>query len=69
MSKRQYPRAPDLQALVGRCGGFDKITPQDWAEHDAAMHKWHRARREFTTGKPAIEGRRKRTPPNRRPMC
>lgn len=28
---------PDLQALVIKHGGYDKITPEAWAEHDAAM--------------------------------
>ena len=29
------PRAPDLQQLVAKQGGYDKITPEAWAEWDA----------------------------------
>ena len=33
--------APDLQELVARHGGYDKIPPEAWAEHDRAMAEWH----------------------------
>jgi hypothetical protein len=26
--------APDLQELVARFGGYDRITPEAWAEYD-----------------------------------
>jgi hypothetical protein len=53
----KYPQAPDLQALVEKFGGYHKITPEAWAEHDAAMAQWHRDRRLFTCGS-IIEGRK-----------
>ena len=53
----KYPQAPDLQALVEKFGGYHKITPEAWAEHDAAMAQWHRDRRLFTCGS-LIEGRK-----------
>jgi hypothetical protein len=31
------PKAPDLQELVARFGGYDKITPEAWAQFDADM--------------------------------
>jgi hypothetical protein len=37
---RKLIAPPDLQALVTRHGGYDKITPQAWAEYDAAMADW-----------------------------
>ena|SRR5215831_5040255 len=37
--------AHDLQELVGRHGGYDKITPEAWAEYDRAMADWHERRR------------------------
>jgi hypothetical protein len=46
----EFPPAPDLQTLVERFGGYDKITPERWAEHDEAMHQWHRTRPLFTCG-------------------
>jgi hypothetical protein len=48
----KYPQAPDLQALVEKFGGYhyDNITPEAWADHDAAMAAWHRARRISTCG-------------------
>jgi hypothetical protein len=55
-----YPRAPDLQALVERFGGYHLITPEAWAEHDAAMAQWHRARRTHTAGC-LYEGRKPET--------
>jgi hypothetical protein len=35
---------PDLQALVDRFGGYDKITPEAWAEHDAAVARYRAAK-------------------------
>jgi hypothetical protein len=40
------PRPPDLQELVARHGGYDKITPEAWAKYDCAMADWHVRRRE-----------------------
>src|SRR5262249_60880807 len=37
--------APDLQALVERHGGYDKITPEAWAEYDRALAEWQERRR------------------------
>jgi hypothetical protein len=37
--------APDLQELVGCHGGYDKITPEAWAEYGRAMADWHERRR------------------------
>jgi hypothetical protein len=34
------PSHPDLQELVARFGGYDKITEEAWAQHDAAMAAW-----------------------------
>jgi|SRR5262249_40664638 len=36
--------APDLQELVRRHGGYDKITREAWAEHDRAMAEWQERR-------------------------
>jgi hypothetical protein len=36
---------PDLQELVKRFGGYSNITPQAWAENDAAMLRWQERRR------------------------
>jgi hypothetical protein len=46
--------APDLQGLVARHGGYDKITPEAWAEYDRAMADWQeRRRRRSEGGRPA----------------
>jgi hypothetical protein len=37
--------APDLQELVARHGGYDRITPEVWAEYDRAMAEWQARRR------------------------
>jgi hypothetical protein len=37
--------APDLQQLVERFGGYDKITAEAWAAYDAAMAEWQLMRR------------------------
>jgi len=39
------PVAPDLQALVARFGGYHRIPPEAWAQHDqelAAYQAWLR---------------------------
>jgi hypothetical protein len=36
--------APDLQELVARHGGYDKIPPEAWAEYDRAMAEWQERR-------------------------
>ena len=36
---------PDLQELVVRHGGYDKITPETWAEYDRVMMAWKARRR------------------------
>jgi hypothetical protein len=58
-SDQKYPnnKAPDLQKLVERFGGYDRITPEAWAEHDAAMAQWHIDRRLHTAGN-YFEGRK-----------
>lgn len=45
---RDWP--PDLQALVVKHGGHDKITPAAWREFDAAMVQWHIERRVAAVG-------------------
>jgi hypothetical protein len=39
-------KPPDLQELVVRHGGYDKITPEAWAEYDRQMSEWQARRRE-----------------------
>ena len=34
--------APDLQELVAKHGGYNKITPEAWAAYDAAMEAWRK---------------------------
>jgi hypothetical protein len=41
----KYNPAPDLQELVRRFGGYDKITPEAWEEYDRAMAEWQERRR------------------------
>ena len=36
---------PDLQELVERAGGYQHITPEEWAAYDQAMAAWQRRRR------------------------
>jgi len=43
----EYPDAPDLQEWVDRYGGYWNIP---WPEWDAALARWHIARRLFTAG-------------------
>lgn len=47
--------APDLQELVARHGGYDKIPPEAWAEHDRAMADWQARRRTRSAGAPSSE--------------
>ena len=37
--------APNLQDLVARYGGYDKIPPEAWARWDAANAEWQQRRR------------------------
>ena len=46
---------PDLQELVARHGGYDKISPEAWAEHDRAMAEWQERRRARSEGGPSSE--------------
>ena len=38
--------APDLQALVRLCGGYDKISSATWAAWDRANPEWQQRRRQ-----------------------
>jgi hypothetical protein len=42
--------APDLQELVSKHGGYDKIPAQAWAEYDRAMAEWQERRRRRSEG-------------------
>jgi hypothetical protein len=37
-------RPPDLQALIARYGGYNRITEEAWAEHDKQVAEWKQAR-------------------------
>ncbi len=37
--------SPDLRALVSKFGGYDKITPEAWELHEAAMKEWQERRK------------------------
>jgi hypothetical protein len=41
------PSPPSLQELVERHGTYADITPEAWAEHDAAIVKWRLDRADF----------------------
>jgi len=41
---------PDLHALVEHHGGYDKITPQAWAEFDRQTAEWQAQRRTGSQG-------------------
>jgi hypothetical protein len=41
------PKPPDLQKLVTRFGGYDKITPEAWAEWDRVNAEWREERRAY----------------------
>lgn len=47
--------APDLQELVARWGGYDKIPAEAWAEHDRTMAEWQERRRNRSAGAPSSE--------------
>ena len=47
--------APHLQELVRKHGGYDKISPEAWAEHDRAMAEWQERRRAGSEGGPSSE--------------
>jgi len=36
---------PELQDLIDRFGGYNRITPEGWAEYDAAVEAWQTARK------------------------
>ena len=38
---------PDLQELVARAGGYDRITVEQWAEFDRQMADWQVRRRDY----------------------
>ena len=42
--------APDLQELVARHDGYNKVTPEAWAEYDRAMAEWQERRRRRSEG-------------------
>ena len=46
---------PDLQVLVERFGGYDKIPSEAWAEFDRAMAAWHERRRTRAEAGPASD--------------
>ncbi len=37
-------KMPDLQELIRRYGGYDKITAEAWAEWDREKAEWQQAR-------------------------
>jgi hypothetical protein len=37
-------RPPDLQELVARYGGYNRITPEAWAKYDRAVAEWKASR-------------------------
>ena len=64
-----YPRPPCLQALVARFGGYHLITPEAWAEYDAAIAQWHIDRRIYTCGHVHDQRVKQKTPPPARGMA
>lgn len=38
--QRHLFEPPDLQALVERCGGFDKVSAEDWVEYERQRDAW-----------------------------
>jgi hypothetical protein len=40
-------KPPDLQELVARFGGYDKITPEGWEQHHRASADWQEQRRAY----------------------
>jgi hypothetical protein len=49
--------APNLQNLVAAFGGYDKITPEAWAEWDRACAEYQQYRRDVLQGAPPAAGR------------
>ena len=54
---RRNDPAPDLQALISKHGGYDRIPPEAWAQHDQAMADWQERRRRRGRGGQAGETR------------
>jgi hypothetical protein len=46
---------PDLQALIVRHGGYEKIMPEIWADYDRAIAEWQERRRAGLKGAPPSE--------------
>jgi hypothetical protein len=42
----ERPKPPDLQEYVVRFVGYNKITPEGWAEYDRSMAEYQQRRRE-----------------------
>jgi hypothetical protein len=40
-------KPPDLQELVARFGGYDKITAEGWEQHHRAYADWQERRRAY----------------------
>jgi len=40
-------RGPNLDTLVAKHGGYDKIPPEAWREYDLAVRAWQLERRDF----------------------
>lgn len=40
------PKHPNLQELVRQYGGYDKVTPEAWAQYDREFAEWQTWRRE-----------------------
>ena len=59
-------RAPSLQELVQRFGGYHLITPEAWAEFDAAMAEFHRVRRVELVGEGRVVGAETKAPKRRK---
>jgi hypothetical protein len=45
-SEEEMEKPPDLQKLVADFGGYNKITPEGWAEFDRLMTEYQQRRRE-----------------------
>jgi hypothetical protein len=46
--------APNLQRLVAKFGGYDKITPEAWAVWDRAVAEWQQRRRDTVRQEQAV---------------
>jgi hypothetical protein len=40
-------RGPNLDALVAKHGGYDKIPPEAWKQYDREVEAWHLRRRDL----------------------